>query len=104
MMHASCMRPVRVDASLSHLMAGLLNPFVSHAKNLSTLFLTRLYASGLSLYGLPRFGLRLFLTLTGMLAFILLLRYALASLVSYAESPETSSGLILGQEKLDNAF
>jgi len=36
MIHASCMRPVRVDASLSHLMAGLLSPFVSHAKNLST--------------------------------------------------------------------
>jgi hypothetical protein len=31
------MKAVKVDASLSHLMASLLKPFVSHAKNLSIL-------------------------------------------------------------------
>jgi hypothetical protein len=45
MMHASCMKPVKVDASFSHLMASHLNPFVSHAKNLSTPLFIRLYAS-----------------------------------------------------------
>ena len=96
-MHASCMKPVKVDASLSHLIASLLKPFVSHAKNLSTLLLICLYVSRSSLYGLPCLCLRLFLMLTGMLAFIPLpLRYALASPVSYAESPATSPGLVLG--------
>jgi hypothetical protein len=77
-MHAICMRPVKVDATLSHLMASLLEMFVSHAKNLSTLFLVLSYASRPILYGLLCFGLRLFLMLTGMLAFIPLpLRYSL---------------------------
>jgi hypothetical protein len=76
-------------------MASLLKPFISHVKNLSTLLFILLYASRSSLYGLPR--LRLFLMFTGMLAFIpLLLRYDLVSLVSYAESPVTSPGLVLG--------
>jgi len=49
MMHAGCMKPVKVDASLPHLMVSLLKPFVSYAKNLSTLLLIILYASKLSL-------------------------------------------------------
>ena len=32
-MLASCMKPRKVDAGLSHLRASLLNPPVSHAKN-----------------------------------------------------------------------
>jgi len=91
MIHAGCMKPVKVDASLSHLIASLLKPFVSHAKNLSILLLIHLHVSRSSLYGL----LGLLPLLIGMLAFIPLLRYALVSLVSYAESPATSRGLVL---------
>jgi hypothetical protein len=36
-MHVSCTEVVKVDASLSHLIASLLKPFVSHAENFSTL-------------------------------------------------------------------
>lgn len=68
-MHAICMNAKNVDDSLSYIMANLLND-VSHAKNLSIALLTPLYAPLSSLYGLPGLGLRLFLGLTSMLAFI----------------------------------
>jgi hypothetical protein len=42
MMHAKCMKSVKIDAGFSHLMANLLKPFVSYAKNLSTLLLLTL--------------------------------------------------------------
>ncbi len=95
-MHAICMNPRNVDASLSYLMDNLLNDVI-HAKNLSTALLMLLYDFLSSLYGLPCLGLRLFLGLISMFAFTpLRLRYSLISLASYAESPVTSLGLLLG--------
>ena len=93
-MLASCMKPRKVDVSLFHLRANLLNPPVSHAKNLSAALSCACKLLSRACMVSPCFGLCLFLWLTSMFAFIpLLLRYSLIPFVSYAEPASFPLGL-----------